>query len=83
MRKRLVTGLAHLQRNPKGVRQDVTGERIGDITVVRSVAYPYSELRCERGHTTYKTTTYLRQSKRDGVHVRCSECVRIGREVRV
>lgn len=82
MRKRLIKGLAHLQRNPKAVRQDVIGERIGDITVVRSRAYPYSECVCDRGHTTYKTTTYLRQAKRDRAHVKCSECVRIEREVR-
>jgi hypothetical protein len=72
--------VAHLKRNPKARKQDLIGERIGDVTVVASKQHPYSELRCELGHKSFKFTSYLRQAKRDGAHVRCTECVKLERE---
>lgn len=74
--------MVHLRRNPHTVRQDVLGDRIGDVTVV-CVRHPYTELRCDRGHKSFKQTSYIRQAKRDGGRVRCSECVKVARgEVR-
>jgi hypothetical protein len=76
-RKNLPAGLFFARKQPS---KDIVGERIGELTVIPSAGSDYSKVRCDVGHETLKTRSYLLRALRSKENVCCSECRRLEAE---